>query len=96
MNSTCVFLIGLTETNADKTKLMILSRKGSQNLVRDESLLSKGTSISPSSCVKFLGVMVDDELKFVDHVNLVRQKCLADLASLGKIFPMLPQSTRLL
>ena len=48
------------------------------------------------SNLKFLGVTVDQELNWKEHVVGIRKRCLASLAQLKRIFPSLPIKTRIM
>ena len=93
-NVVCWLKANGLKMNVKKTNVLFLSRKGRRHLVKKESLLLEGVSIPASTYVKFLGVIVDDELTWAEHVKFIRQKCFACLASLRRIFPTLPVTSR--
>ena len=80
--------------NVSKTSVLFLSRKNKRYLLKDKCLSIEGVDILDSHCVKFLGVMVDDKLSWVEHVKFIRQKCFTCLARPRKVFPVLPVHTR--
>ena len=65
-------------------------------MVSDVRLVHCGEEVASGTRVKYLGLMVDRELKWKDQVSHVRKKCLATLSRLRRLFPALPMSTRLM
>ena len=48
-----------------------------------------GEELTSGSSIKYLGVVVDKDLKWKEQVSYVRKKCLATLSKLCRIFPAL-------
>ena len=46
--------------------------------------------------IKFIGIIVDKDLIWSDHVTRIRRKCLASLAQLKRLFPVVPRRTKIL
>ena len=59
-------------------------------------LTHQGVTLTTESKVKFLGVIVDKDLNWSDHVTRIRRKCLASLSQLGRLFLAVPRTTRIL
>ena len=55
--------------NASKTELIYLRKKGIQR--PDVKIIINGTKIGPKSKIKYLGLIFDEYLTWVPHVNLV-------------------------
>ena len=75
---------------------MFLGRRGRRNEVEHASLTHQGVTLTTESKVKFLGVIVDKDLNWSDHVTRIRRKCLASLSHLRRLFPAVPRRTRIL
>ena len=82
--------------NSSKTQCMFLSRKGRQCEVAEVRIVHRGEELTSGSSVKYLGVVVDKDLKWKEQVSHVCKKCLATLSKLRRIFPALPVSRILL
>ena len=50
------------------------------------NLKIKNNEIKRSSSIKFLGVLVDENLSWIDHITLVENKLSKDLLQSKKIF----------
>ena len=82
--------------NSSKTQCMFLSRKRREHEVAEVRIVHRGEELTSGSSVKYLGVVVDKDLKWKEQVSHVHKKCLATLSKLRRIFPALPVSTRIL
>ena len=60
-----------TSLNLDKTTFMIYSNKN-KNI--DDAIIIRDKIISRVRSRKFLGIIIDDELRLVDHIGLVCSK----------------------
>ena len=73
--------------NCEKSKFIVFSYRKNHNL----NFIRFGNSvIRATSKIKFLGVTIDENLKFKDHVNLISakiSKTIGLLYKLSKIFP---------
>ena len=82
--------------NCSKTQSMFLSRRKRGEEIAEARVVHRGIELVNESRIKYLGVVVDRELKWKDQVSHVCQKCLASLSTLRRIFPALPTSTRMM
>jgi len=62
--------------------------------VEEFTIQHRGASIKPRSEVKYLGVVVDEDLTWRKHIQEVRKKCLIGLSQLRQISQFLPMKTR--
>ena len=81
--------------NVKKTNYMIFTRKRSidKNAI---SLKLGNASIERTHVAKFLGVLIDDKLKWDHHILAVRHKMSRYIGTIHKIKHMLPMKCRLL
>ena len=82
--------------NVKKTQVMFLGRRSRRKEVEHALLIHQGVTLTPEPKVKFLGVIVDKDLNWNEHVTSIRKKCLAGLAQLRRIFPAVPRRTEVL
>ena len=82
--------------NMKKTQVMFLSRRGRKEEVKHARVMHHGVALEAEASVRYLGVTLDKDLKWDEHVLRVRKRCLASLAQLRRIFPSLPIKTRIL
>ena len=68
--------------NVNKTQLMVLSRRRRKSEAEQIIVQHDGTVLRSEEKVRYLGVEVDRNLTWRDHVNTVRQNCLSNLAKL--------------
>ena len=73
--------------NLDKTAFMIYSNKN-KNI--DDAIIIRDQTISRVRSTKFLGIIIDDELRFVDHIGLVCSKVAKSSGILRKLSGILP------
>ena len=73
--------------NLDKTAFMIYSNKN-KNI--DDAIIIRDQTISRVRSTKFLGIIIDDELRFVDHIGLVCSKVAKSSGILRKLLGILP------
>ena len=79
-----------------KTQSMFLSMRKRGEEIAEARVVHRGIELVNESRIKYLGVVVDKELKWKDQVSHVCQKYLASLSTLSRIFPALPISTRMM
>lgn len=79
--------------NIGKTQAMVLCRKRSRPQAESVRFSLNGETISRQETVKYLGVVVDENLSWEEHVKTVRQKSLAGLATIRRASAYLPSST---
>ncbi|XP_066530386.1 uncharacterized protein [Hoplias malabaricus] len=83
------------QLNLSKTELLVLP--GKQAILHNISIKLESLSVAPTKVVRNLGVMVDDQLTFADHVTAVARSCRFSLFNIRKIRPYLTQhATQLL
>ena len=83
------------QLNLSKTELLVLPAK--QAIHHDISIKIDSLSVPPTKVARNLGVMIDDQLTFADHVASVARSCRFSLFNIRKIRPYLTQhATQLL
>ena len=80
--------------NAKKTKLLLLGRKRRKRELAQVRVLMGEEAVERSTCVKCLGVMLDDGLSWREQVQNVRKKCFTGLAKLRRLRSILPSKTK--
>ena len=76
--------------NVAKTQMMVLSRKRKKRQAEQVRVTLCGVEIAKRESVKYLGVLVDRELSWMDHVRKVRIKSLNALGMIRRIRSCLP------
>jgi len=79
------------QANGDKTQGMIL---GNSSYVYD--LVFNGTSISLEEHLKILGVHLDNQLSFKEHINILLKKAYAKITALRRLKRLVPANILLL
>ena len=74
--------------NVNKTTYMIFSNKSK---VTDRRIFIRNIDVSLVSTAKFLGIFIDDSLKFKDHVNYVINRVSRSSAILRNLSQILPR-----
>ena len=64
---------------------MFLGRRRKE--VEHAVLVHQGMTLTAEPKVKFLGVIVDKDLNWSEHVASIRRKCLVSMVQLRQIFP---------
>jgi retron-type reverse transcriptase len=82
------------KVNVAKTKYMYISKKKSANV--NLMLSIDGELIQKTNCIKYLGVMVDDQLKFKENNNLVKNKIAKKSYFMKRMQRQLDKATKLL
>lgn len=83
------------QLNLSKTELLVLPAK--QAIHHDISIKIDSLSVAPTKVARNLGVMIDDQLTFADHIASVARSCRFSLFNIRKIRPYLTQhATQLL
>lgn len=93
------FKINKLKLNVTKTQCMIIasSKVKINNLLRaypESKILLDEIEINYETNVKYLGVYIDQELKFNDHVNIMQKKISKKLGYLSRIGKNLDMQTR--
>ena len=76
--------------NTEKTKWMFFSRKGRQTESQHLQFNVLGRPLSRCDTFKYLGVILDSQLSWKDHIQSVRKKCMSTLSVIAKISKCLP------
>ena len=82
MVATHWFDINGMKSNQSKLQAMILNKHPDQNNI---SLNVNGTNVPLKSCVKLLGVFIDYELTFSEHVNYICKRTSRQLNAIRRI-----------
>ena len=80
--------------NVSKTQMMLFSRKRREPELVDVHVTAGEHQLKRVKCVKSLGVHLDDELKWRDHVKDVSKKCCAGLSRLNRLKKVLPTTLK--
>ena len=80
--------------NMKKTQLVLMSRKRRKNELDSVCVKLDDQEVVRTKSVKCLGVVIDDELKWHEHITNVRKKCFAGLAKLRRLKDVLPLTTK--
>ena len=81
--------------NVNKTQMLLMSRKRREQELEQVGVRVGDQEIGRSRKVKCLGVVIDEGLKWHEHIGEVRRKCFAGLAKLRSLKDVLPASTKL-
>ena len=79
--------------NIDKTELMIITNR-SLNMLGNEIVLD-GKYLQSTECSMFLGIKIDNKLKFTDHINFIVNKLSKSIGIFAKVKNKLPLNSRL-
>ena len=79
------------KANPDKFQFMILS---SSSLAPVELLLDSSTNITSQDCVKVLGIIIDKQLTFNEHISLCCTKAARQLNAIARISKYLNPNSR--
>ena len=78
----------------EKTQFMSLNRRGREKEVDNVQIVVNVEVLVRCDKVQFLGVTVDRQLNWKDHIEGVRRKCLCGLAQLHRVKEALPNQLR--
>jgi len=70
--------------NVSKTQLMVLCRKGKQKDVKSEKVHVDGKEVSKLEAVKYLGIVIDKDLRWKQHIDKVWLRCHAKFAAIRR------------
>ena len=73
---------------------MVLCRKGKQKDVKSVKVHVDGKEVNKLESVKYLGVVIDKDLSWKQHIDGVRRKCHAKLAAIRRAGNYLPSHVR--
>ncbi|XP_075340347.1 uncharacterized protein LOC142399254 [Odontesthes bonariensis] len=79
------------QLNRSKTELLVFPAK--PTIHHSICIQTESLSLAPSKLARNLGVMIDDQLTFKDHVTSVARSCRFALLKIRKIRPYLTQHT---
>ena len=82
--------------NADKTEFICFCKPSKNDFTRNHTLKVKNQIINTSTTVKYLGVYLDQNLKFQDEVKYILRKMAIGIKTLFAIRDIFSISTRLL
>ncbi len=85
MKNKCILL------NSDKTKILFIGLKNSTQILLDYNLQLDGCTVT-SSTVKNLGVILDSNLSFENHISHVTKTAFFYLRNIAKLQNMLSVS----
>ena len=80
--------------NTQKTQFVVMSKRGRDKEVEKLQIKVNGEVLRKCDKVKLLGVIVDRQVSWKDHVEAVKRKCLGGLAQLHKVKDALPTRLR--
>ena len=73
-NMTDWFRANQLSLNVTKTNYMYMIFTNTNTEQRHMELTMTNTTMTPSKCVKFLGVLIDEKLKWDEHIKTVKHK----------------------
>ena len=71
--------------NASKTKILVIAPPSLRHSIKIQGTFINGTCVRFDSSAKNLGVMIDDELSFKEHIGKVVTSCFVAIRKLSKI-----------
>ena len=80
--------------NVSITQVMILSRRAARSRAELINVQINGTTIPKQKSIKYLGVTIDNDLSWKTHIGNVCRRMLAAIASIRRLGPYLPPSTK--
>ena len=78
------------QLNVRKTQMIVLSRRRRAAETKEIKVTLRNEAIVRSTKVKYLGVWIDNELKWSEHIAVVRRRCLLGLSKLRRLRDVLP------
>ena len=96
LTSLCGWLVAnKISLNADKTKFILFKSKRRPQFANFELSLPGGEKIKPSTHIKYLGVILDENLSWQYHIHSLSQKLRRANGALSKLRHYVPQSVLL-
>ena len=86
------FYINMMEANPDKFQVMLLSKK---EMEKPFSITLNGNTLKSDTCVKLLGVYIDNHLNFKYHTDQICQKASRQLNALCRIHKILDSDSKM-
>ncbi len=81
--------------NLKKTNAMVFGTRHTVSQLGDLNVSCNGVNIEIVEKVKYLGIILDRELKFSEHVSYLKQKLIGRTKMLGKLRPIIGQNLTL-
>ena len=81
--------------NPSKTNIIIIPPKQTNATIPHLHLTSNGSAINIVDSAKYLGVVIDNELKFKKHINIMEGKVACSVGILSKLKHFFPQNIML-
>ena len=81
----CNYISNGSKVNVSKSQSLLLARRHCRVDLSSIQIFLDGNLIQPNSYVKYLGVLVDSDLAWTKHIQLVWKKCLATLSVICRI-----------
>ncbi len=81
--------------NTDKTKAMTIGTTYTTSQIENLTVKTGNTDIEVVDSYKYLGVVLDKNLKFDNHVDYMKRKLVGRLRMLSKLRPILKETTAL-
>ena len=78
------------QLNVSKTQMIVLSRRRRAAETKEINVTLRNEAIVRSTKMKYLGVWIDDELKWSELITVVRRRCLLGLSKLRRLRDVLP------
>ena len=81
--------------NLKKTKGMVFGTRHTLSQLKNLVINARGVEIDIVKQMKYLGVILDSQLKFNDHVTYLKKKFISRIRMLGKLRPLVGQEMAL-
>ena len=80
--------------NEAKTQMLVLGKKEGAKELDNVNVELKGQKVTRCDKVKYLGVWIDENLSWRDHIEALRKKCYGGLAKISRLRDSLPAVTK--
>ena len=81
--------------NLSKTNIIIIPPKQLNAIIPHLHLTSNGSAINIVDSAKYLGVVIDNELNFKQHIKIMEEKVARSIETLSKLRHFFPQNIML-
>ena len=71
--------------NSDKTEMLVLGTKKQRDLLLDLTIILDGCTVVSNKTLKDLGVTLDADLSFDEHIKTISRTSFFHLRNIGKI-----------
>ncbi len=89
------FTFNRLSMNCDKTQFMVFGTKQKCKKVMFDQVTINNSNISRAMKIKYLGIQLDPNLTFSEHVDYVKKKTIGKIKLLGRLNMVLSQETML-